>query len=52
MHANRLAADLILMVLQEVVEEATQRMLELHEGWKQVRGHPMKKRICSCCSVQ
>ena len=44
-------ADLV-PALQDVVEEATQRMLELHEGWKQVRAHPMKKHVCSCCSVQ
>eukprot|EP00891_Asterochloris_glomerata_P001791 jgi/Astpho2/1791/Aster-07551 len=37
---------------KEVVVEATQRALELEEGWKQVRAHPTKKHICSCCSVQ
>ena len=51
-HAYQLNADLVLMCLQDVVEEATQRMLELHEGWKQIRAHPMKKHTCSCCSVQ
>ena len=51
-HACLLTADLALMFLQDVVAEATQRMLELHEGWKQVRAHPIKKQSCACCSVQ
>lgn len=51
MHAYLRIADLVPMLLQDVVEEAAQRMLELHEGWKQVRAHP-KKHVCSCCSVQ
>ena len=47
-----LTGDSRVIFLQEIVEEATQRMLELHEGWKQVRAHPMKRHICSSCSVQ
>ena len=51
-HAPLLTVDWMLVCLQEVVVEATQRALELEEGWKQVRAHPTKKHICSCCSVQ
>ena len=51
LHAYLLTADLML-ILQDVVEEVTQRMLELEKGWEQVRAHPTKRHICFCCSVQ
>ena len=45
-------ADLTPNALQDVVDAAAQRVLEIYQGYAQTRANPVKKPRCSCCSVQ